>query len=390
MGDTMKISIETRKADSKGRCSLRLVWYLGSYVDPDTKQRKKKRHYEPLDYFVYAKPRTPSERQHNTETYRKAEAIRAKRLYEHESGKHNLNDVSILKSSFFDYFQSVTDQKASGSTSNHSIWMSAFRHLKRYHQLPELTFEEVNQDFLDGFKHYLMHQARTKSDTPLSRNTQCSYFNKLRACLNQAEQEGLIRNNPTRRVKSIKAENNKRTYLDEDELRAMAQAECRYDVLKRAFLFSCCTGLRWSDINKLTWAEIEPFCGSYRIIFHQQKTSGLQYLDLSRMAVQLLGRPQAPTERVFKGLKYSAWHNMELLRWAMKAGITKRVTFHSARHTFAVIQLTRGVDIYSLSKLLGHSELRTTEIYADIIEPRRREAMHSFPDVLTLHSAGGS
>ena len=100
------------------------------------------------------------------------------------------------------------------------------------------------------------------------------------------------------------------------------------------------------------------------------------------MAMQLMGRSGKTSERIFKGLKYSAWHNMELTRWALQAGITKKVTFHSARHTFAVIQLNRGVDIYALSRLLGHSELRTTEIYADILESRRRDAMLDFPNVL--------
>ncbi|GGB52326.1 integrase [Oceanisphaera marina] len=381
----MKISIDLREPDRDGKKAIRLIYYAGSYIDPETKKRKHKRSRESLSLFLYDNPRTPAQRLHNRETQRAVEAIRAKRLYDHETGKHQLDSGNALKSSFFDYFQKVTNQKAlDTSKSNHSIWVSTLKHLKQYYQLPDLTFGEVNQSFMEGFRHYLMHEARTKSDSALSRNTQYTYFNKLRACLNQAEEKGILKDNPTRRVKCIKAENNKRTHLTKDELIAMAHAECRYDVLKRAFLFSCCTGLRWSDINKLTWAEVEPFYDSYRIIFHQKKTNDLQYLDLSSMAMQLMGTRQESSARVFRGLKYSSWHNMELLRWAMKAGITKQVTFHAARHTFAVIQLTNGVDIYTLSRLLGHSELRTTEIYADIIESRRRDAMLSFPDILPL------
>lgn len=166
----------------------------------------------------------------------------------------------------------------------------------------------------------------------------------------------------------------------------MTKAECRYDVLKRAFLFSCTTGLRWSDINKLTWSEIEEFePGHYRIIFDQQKLknggNSLVYLDLPDSAVTLLNiqNRKGPDDRVFVGLKYNSYMNVALLQWAMRAGITKHVTFHAGRHTFAVAQLNRGVDIYSLSRLLGHSELRTTEIYADILESRRVTAMRSFP-----------
>ncbi len=97
-----------------------------------------------------------------------------------------------------------------------------------------------------------------------------------------------------------------------------------------------------------------------------------------------------PVDRVFKGLKYDSYTNVALAQWVMRAGITKHVTFHAGRHTFAVNQLARGVDIYSLSRLLGHSELRTTEIYADILETRRTAAMRSFPDIFeeTLDGVG--
>jgi hypothetical protein len=65
----------------------------------------------------------------------------------------------------------------------------------------------------------------------------------------------------------------------------------------------------------------------------------------------------------------------------MRAGITKDITFHCARHTFAVLQLTLGTEIFTLSKLLGHSELKTTQIYAKIIDEKKREAVNKIPDI---------
>lgn len=145
--------------------------------------------------------------------------------------------------------------------------------------------------------------------------------------------------------------------------------------------------MRWSDIQKLTWSEIERFNGHKRVVFNQKKlangnANSLQYLDIPPFAEQFLGTPRSGNQLVFTGLKYSSYMNVALLKWCLEAGITKHVTFHAGRHSFAVIQLSRGVDIYAVSRLLGHSEIKTTEIYADIIEPRREEAMLSFPNIL--------
>ena len=118
-----------------------------------------------------------------------------------------------------------------------------------------------------------------------------------------------------------------------------------------------------------------------RITFHQQKTKGLQYLDISDQARNYLEEEGQPDERVFMGLKYSSYTNVELTKWMLKAGITKNITFHCARHTFAVLQLSLGTEIYTLSKLLGHAEIKTTQIYANIIDEKKREAVNRIPDI---------
>ncbi|HGS5505103.1 MULTISPECIES: site-specific integrase [Vibrio] len=382
----MKIFIEKRTLKADGTRTLRLIYDHG-YITKSNGSRQRKREYEVLDLFIYDKPKTPAQRKHNKEHLLLAETIKSKRLVEWQSQKHGFEDRTKRSASFIDYFQRQIDIKEqTTSTSNHSIWLSARKHLLLYCGKHDLSFDELDKDWLDGFKYYLTNEAKTKSDTPLSRNTQSSYFNKVRAAINEAHREGIIRDNPLSQVTSIKAKTTKRVYLTLDEVNALAQTECRYPVLKRAFLFSCVTGMRWCDIHRLTWSEVETFNNHKRIIFDQAKLSqgdakSLQYLDIPKSAESLLGSPKASHERVFKGLKYSSYINVELLRWALAAGISKHVTFHAGRHTFAVIQLSRGIDIYAVSKLLGHSELKTTEIYADIIEQRRMEAMLTFPDI---------
>jgi site-specific recombinase XerD len=119
----------------------------------------------------------------------------------------------------------------------------------------------------------------------------------------------------------------------------------------------------------------------FRLVFQQKKTDGVEYLYISRQARELLGKRGEPKERVFKGLRYSAHMNMQLLRWCMHAGISKHITFHSARHTNAVLLLENGADIYTVSKRLGHREVRTTEIYAKIIDEKMKEAANLIPEL---------
>ncbi|MCL1079407.1 site-specific integrase [Parashewanella spongiae] len=377
----MKLTIERKTPDSQGRQILLLTRYDGTFINEKGK-REKKRKRQSLNLYIYHTPKDKSQRDHNRKTLDLAEKIRAKALVELAKNKHHFESEEKLKQSFVKFMQSIIDEKEkTGSISNHSIWASALIHLKRYTKTNDLSFEDMTVNLLKGFKHYLSNEAVTKSKKLLSKNTASSYFNKIRASINQAHRFGIIKQNPVHQVPGIKPEQNKRNYLIDSEITAISRTECRYDVLKRAFLFSCLTGIRWSDIQKLTWQDIHISDDGYRAIFSHKKTAYQQYLDLPQDALKLMGEPQKPEERVFKKLKYSAYMNVAISRWMMEAGITKNITFHCARHTFAVRMLTHGHDIYTVSKLLGHSELKTTQIYSDIIELKRKQAMQSLPSI---------
>lgn len=378
----MKITIEKKPVNSKGQRFLMLTRHYGTTTTKAGKVQKIRKR-EALNLFVYASPNTRAETQHNKETLLLTEQIMAEKIASFAKDRYYFEQQDQLQQNFFDLMdEMIFDRSKSKSKSNSENWHCAKKQLVKFLGVPHITFERFNDAYLAAFRQYLLIDARTKSDQPLSRNTMCSYFNKIRAVLNEAEKRGIIRRNPTRTVPSIPPENNKREYLIDAELKQLTTAECRYNVLKRAFLFSCVSGLRWSDVQNATWGDINKTDQGYRIIFKQQKTNGQQYLDLPSDALQFMGTYTRADERIFKGLKYSNNANVALLQWALKAGITKHITFHSARHTFAVRMLTHGIDIYTVSKLLGHSELKTTQIYADIIESKRIEAMHSLPSIL--------
>ena len=193
--------------------------------------------------------------------------------------------------------------------------------------------------------------------------------------MKEAVKDGILSSNPSAQVSGIKPGDPDREFLTLEELQAAANEECEIPGLKNAFIFSALTGLRWSDIEKLIWSEVQYSKQSgYYIRFRQQKTKGAETLPISEQAAQLLGDRRKASDKVFEGLHYNAWNNLKLREWMMKAGITKHITFHCARHTYATLQISLGTDIYTVSKLLGHRHLKTTEVYAKVIDHKKQEA----------------
>jgi len=374
----MKVILRKRQHTYKGKISLYLEIYKGTVKDQNGKI-KALRDYEYLDLFLIDQPKNPIDKQQNKEILNLAESIKAKRELEIKNGIYGFTNDFKKQTNFIDYFKDQMEKRKQ-SKGNYDNWDSTLKHITKFAGT-NLSFKEIDESFCEDFRNYLENKAKKTNGMPLSSSSVSSYFNKFRAALKEAVRKKLILSNPAMDVSITKGEENIREYLTLDELKAIAKTECRYDVLKRAFIFSCLTGLRWSDIQKLIWSELQKTNDGWRITFHQKKTKGLQYLDISEQARNYLGAADKPNERVFTGLKYSSYANVELTKWMLKAGITKDITFHCARHTFAVIQLDLGTEIYTLSKMLGHSTLKTTEIYAKIIDKKKREAANKIPDI---------
>jgi integrase len=239
-----------------------------------------------------------------------------------------------------------------------------------------LKFEALNEKFCNEFREHLLTTKSNKSSkVTLSQNSALSYFNKFKAALKQAYKDGYLQADLNAKIKTIKQEETQRNFLTIKELNSLAKTECNNPLLKRAALFSALTGLRFSDIKKLVWGELEYIEGNGHFIkFKQQKTKGVEMMPISEQAFSLLGERKEPANKVFEGLTYSAYSNKHLYQWIGAAGISKDITFHCFRHTFATLQLSQGTDIYTVSKMLGHRELKTTQVYAKIIDKTKRDA----------------
>jgi len=322
---------------------------------------------------------TPIDKKHNKETLQLAEQIRQKR-------ENHLNKPEIYtgyekeqlkikeqgEQNFVAYFKSLSDKR---KASNHDNWVAAYKYLETFTK-GNLKFADLNEKFCNDFKEYLLTTKSNKSNkVTLAQNSAVSYFNKLKATLKQAYKDGYLPSDLNGKVGTIKQAETQRNFLTIEELNSLVKTECNNPLLKRAAIFSALTGLRFSDIKNLVWGELEYIEGNgYFIQFKQQKTKGVEMMPISEQAYSLLGERKEPTDKVFEGLTYSAYENKHLYQWIGAAGITKDITFHCFRHTFATLQLSKGTDIYTVSKMLGHRELKTTQIYAKIIDQTKREA----------------
>lgn len=343
--------------------------YLDYYEDG-------KRKYEYLKMYLFPTPEkgklTKEQKKHNDDTLALAEAIKSKRHVQIKNEEFGFRNTEKVKGSFLAYFEMLAD-KRKDSEGNWGNWSSTLKHLQEFAKF-DITFKEIDKTWLEDFKFFLKNTARTKNKKHLLQNSQSSYYSKVTAALKEAVKAGIIQTNPANQVDCIKPDDTSREFLTFEELQAAAKIECELPILKQAFIFSALSGLRWSDIKKLLWSEIQSSGDDYYIRFRQKKTKGSETLPISKQAYDLLGERGKSEDEIFEDLKYSAWNNLKLREWVMKAGITKHITFHCARHTYATLQLNLGTDIYTVSKMLGHRHLKTTEVYAKVIDKRKQEA----------------
>lgn len=379
---TIKEPIRIRQKElANGNISLYLDIYIGG-----------KRKYEFLKLYLIPE-KTREDKEKNRQTMQLANSIKSKRIVEYQNGEFGFKSNYKLDTLFFDYYRAMCEKRHGNpeSRGNWGNWYSCLHHLMKYEKNERITFEDITPEWVQGFRDYLDNEAVAWShdyrkrikDKPLARNSKLSYFNKLRACLNQAFEDRIIPINPCRGVERFRPEEGTRMYLTIDEVRLLAQTECEYPRIKDAFLFSCMTGLRRSDILRLKWGDIHKQGDFTRIIFRQKKTEGQEYLDITPQAAQLMGDPKGINDPIFEDIHSPSCTNKAVQEWVLNAGIHKKISFHCARHTFATMMLDLGTDIYTVSKLLGHRDLSTTQIYVKVLDKNKQKAVSNIPDILS-------
>jgi site-specific recombinase XerD len=361
----MKVTLRKKKITG-GRQTLYLDFYPP--IPHPTTGEKTRREF--LKLYVYDRPNSAAQREHNKETLLLAENVRAQRQIKIQAGNFGFMLESKKKEDFIKYYEDLCGKRNS-SKGNHNNWQSSLNYFKAFTG-SKCLMEDVTEKFCNDFRVYLLSQDSIKykrNPKRLSQNAAHSYFNKFRAAVAQAFQEKMLEENPCLRVKGIKQTETDRAFLTIEELNKLVKTPCELPQLKQAALFSALTGLRWIDIKQLTWDKIRHSkAEGYTIHFRQKKTGGFEVHNISDQAYGLLGDRRHGNELVFPSIEYSAWMLMKLKDWLTTAEIYKKITFHNFRHTYATLQLSEGTDIYTVSKMLGHRNVKTTQVYTKVVD----------------------
>ena len=347
---------------------------------------------------LYLRPENSRENKlWNREQLRLANAIKAQYIIDIQNGEYGFKDRNrSRKLNFITYCEEMAaEYDANGQNSCAVLMRSAIKRMTDY-KGKNITFNHIDKDFLIGFIEYLNSDIRdfdkadkdkNRKPKPLSNVYKEALFARIMVALNKAERDGIILKNPGKDIdRKLKphSEQKTRCYLTLEEIQKIIETEYKPDNdIKPAFLFCCFSGLRYSDVSKLTWKEITASQDGYaQIETTMQKTGKSITIPLSDNALKWLPEREGnlPESRIFYKLPDQVNNaDVRLRTLIKKAGISKHVTFHVARHSFATLTLTYGADLYTVSKLLGHANIRTTQVYAKIVDESKRKAVNLIP-----------
>ncbi len=346
-----------KKALANGKVSLYLDLYNGE-----------ERKYEFLRLYLYKRPKDELEKQHNKAVTQTAENIRAKRELQAGAEENGETPAGKQKINFFDYFQRYI---ASYTKKDVRMFGYSLKYLKEFAQTDYLATRAVNETFCKEFREFMDNHPSLNGETPYD------FFAKFKKVLKQAVRDKVFTTNPAqdvpnKRVDKVVAKD----ILSVEELQLLAKTYCGNETVKRAFLFACNTGLRWCDVKVLTWRHIQ----SGAIQMTQQKTGKPVIINLNATAQRLMGIAGKAEEPVFVLPSHTGM--LKALRyWKERAGLTKTVTFHVARHSFATNLLIYETDLKSVSSLLGHTSLEHTQKYVRVVEALKQNAVNRLPEI---------
>jgi integrase len=314
-----------------------------------------------------------TDKKQNKEIMRLAEICRSKREAQIMSGEWGLLDPIEGKRSLYSYMEELGKTRDKKEQVN-----KVLKYLKEY-QGGNIAIGQVTEKWIEDFQTYLL------KETGLSKTTASRYSSAIRFALRKAVRDRVIPRNPAEGVRAIPIPESDKVFLTSGEIQRLANVDLGGILgaeIKRAFLFGCFTGLRISDLKSLAWGDIirEPL----QIAKRQEKTERKVFIPFHATAWGIIndGAIHNHKEIIFPELTKTRTNtNQYLTAWAERAGLDKRIGWHTARHTFATLTLESGADFFTVSKLLGHTKTATTAVYTKATDKLRREAVNALPEI---------
>lgn len=370
---------------------------LGLYLDIYVKGTRK---YESLGLYLIPE-KDPMAKQMNVNTRRIAEKIKADRIIALQNrGVNQYDKIRQSSMSLVDFLKEYEQDSFGFRPSTLKGRVDMRKKVEEYLQQEKILYlgmNEVDADFCRGFLRYLS-TAKNSVCTVNGRNIShgCAHHHQavLNGALNRAVRNGIIPANPMKQLdrrEKYQPKAQEREYLTIEELRQLIKLPCGNEQVKKAFVFSCFAGLRLSDVRTLTWRNVLKSPDGKTLYVHvfMQKTQKPNNVPLSEEALACLNKKADLDEPIFTLPTSDATINYHIKRWVKAAGIEKTISFHCSRHTFATLMLTLGADVYTTSKLLGHSNVTTTAIYAKIVDKKKVDTVNLVNNLFDTNNGEG-
>lgn len=337
------------------------------------------RSYEFLKLYIIPE-NTPFAKMQNEQTMQAANAIKAQRIIDLTNGEAGIRPSSKTRILFTDWIDQFAEKAKLSHKGNGYVMMlnCTRRQLINYMGSTAKTklLQAIDEEFCIGFITYL-NNVKTSNGKPLSGTTIYHYSRWLKDIMQRAVADELISHNPIDKLIQNKEMPTRpevqMDYLTIDEVKTLMQTPLKQAIIKQAFLFACFTGLRISDVRNLQWSNIKTDGETMRFEIIMKKTDTPLAGKIPNIAKEWMPEP-TDSPFVFANLPTASNIDTVIRRWVAQSGIKKHVTFHTARHSFATMGLTLGTDLYTVSKLLGHKSIATTQVYAQIIDKKKDEA----------------
>ncbi|MDJ1496547.1 tyrosine-type recombinase/integrase [Cytophagaceae bacterium DM2B3-1] len=357
----MSISLRKRTISNN-----RFTLYLDRYSDGQ-------RIREFLKLHIYKKPKDEAERQHNTEVMQMAKSILYKRQQAELAEDHG--EIAVFKRNvnFLEYSQKWVNAYAK---KDKRVVAAMFVYLKDF--VKEHTHKEtikptqITESFCIDFKEFLENRLNGESPS--------TYFARFKKLLKKATRDKFFSFSPAINVSNSQIESVKKDVLSFEEIQTLAKAKCGNNVVRKAFLFACYTGLRFADIKELEWSNINGTELSFVQVKTEKKSPHKVRINLNPVALQILGEPGAVSEKIFILPTYNSVVRT-IRNWAKRAGVQKHVTFHVARHSFATNLLYYQTDLMTVSSLLGHTTTKHTQKYVRVADSMKQQAVNRLPEI---------